>query len=111
MVFFPFWAWVWKVHKVAPYSTTVSKHVEEVISSRKKTLSSHLLAFFNNLPIKRESSQKHLGLFLDERLPFLEHIHEKIKKITKSINLLRKLNLILPGSSLSIIYKSFVNLI
>ena len=51
---------------------------------------------------------------LDEKLNFSEHVIEKLKKVTKSINLLRKLNLTLPRSSLSlslsllIIYKSFI---
>ena len=58
--------------------------------------------------IKRECVQKHLGVFLDEKLSFSEHINEKTKKVTKGINLLRKLNLSLPRSSLLIIYKSFI---
>ena len=45
---------------------------------------------------------------LDEKLNFSEHINEKPIKVTKSINLLRKLNLTLPCSSLLIIYKSFI---
>ena len=61
-----------------------------------------------NLPIDRKSTQKHLGLLLDEKLNFSEHINEKLKKVIKNINLLRKLNLTLPRSSLLIIYKSFI---
>ena len=45
---------------------------------------------------------------LDEKLNFSEHINEKLKKVTKSVNILRKLNLTLPRSSLLIIYKSFI---
>ena len=45
---------------------------------------------------------------LDEKLNFSEHINEKLKKVTKSINLLQKLNLTLPRFSLLIIYKSFI---
>ena len=45
---------------------------------------------------------------LDEKLNFSEHINEKLKQVTKSINLSRKLNLTLPRSSLLIIYKSFI---
>ena len=39
----------------------------------------------------------------------LEHIDENSKKVTKSINLLQKLNLILPPSVLLIIHESFVS--
>ena len=45
---------------------------------------------------------------LDEKLSFSERINEKLKKVTKSINLLRKLNLTSPRSPLLIIYKSFI---
>ena len=45
---------------------------------------------------------------LDENFDFSEDINEKLKKVTKSINLLRKVNLILPRSSLLITYKSFI---
>ena len=58
--------------------------------------------------MNRKSSQKHLGLLLDEKLNFSEHINGKLKKVTKSINLLRRLNLTLPRSSLLIIFKSFI---
>ena len=32
------------------------------------------------MPLKRKNTQKHLGLFLDAKLNFSEHINEKIKK-------------------------------
>ena len=70
----------------------------------------HPVVFFSNLPMNRKSTQKHLGLLLDEKLNFLEHINEKLKKVTKSFNLLRKLSLTLPRSSLLIIHKSFIRL-
>ena len=45
---------------------------------------------------------------LDKKLNFSEHINDELKKTTKSINLLRKLNLNLPRSSLLILCKSFI---
>ena len=62
----------------------------------------------NNTRIQRKSVQKHLGLFLDEKLSFLEHIDEKIKKVIVGVNLMRKLNLLLPRSSLLTVYKCFI---
>ena len=56
----------------------------------------------------RENIQKHLGLFLDSKLIFFDHINEKIKKATKGVNVIRKMNLLLPCSSRLTIYKSFV---
>ena len=81
----------------------VFKQAQEVIFSRKKNINNHPVVFFNNLPINRKSTQKHLGLLLDEKSNFSEHINEKLKKVTESINLLRKLNLTLPRSSLLLI--------
>ena len=57
--------------------------------------------------INRKSTQNYLGLLLNEKINFSEHINQKLKKVNKSINLLRKLNLTLPRCSLLIIYKSF----
>ena len=98
------WAYQWKMS----FNPDISKQAQEVIFSRKKTIMNQPVAHFNNLHIKRECVQKHLGVFLDEKLSFSEHINEKTKKVTKGINLLRKLNLSLPRSSLLIIYKSFI---
>ena len=100
------WAYLWKTS----FNPDVSKQVEEVIFSRKKSINNHPVVFFNNLSTNKKSNQKHLGLLLDKKLNFTEHINGKIKKVTKSINLLRKLNLILPRSSLLIIYKLFIRL-
>ena len=98
------WAYQWKMS----FNPDVSKQAQEVIFSRKKNIGNHPAVFFNNLPINRKSTKKHLGLLLDVKLNFSEHINGKLKKVTKSINLLRKLNLTLPRSSLLIIYKSFI---
>ena len=75
------------------FNLDVSKQVQEVIFCRQKNIGNHHAVFFNNLPINRKSTQKHLGLLLDEKLNFSEPFNEKLKKATKSINLLRKLNL------------------
>ena len=56
----------------------------------------------------RENIQRHLGLFHDSKLSFFDHINEKIKKASKEVNVIRKMNLLLPRSSLLAIYKSFV---
>ena len=45
---------------------------------------------------------------MDEKLHFSGHFKEKLKKLTKNISLLPKLNLTLSHSSLLIIYKSFI---
>ena len=90
----------WAYQSKLSFRPDVSKQAQELIFSRKKNISNHRAVFFNNLLINRKSTKKHLGLLLDEKLHFSEHIIEKLKKVTKSINLLRKLNLTLPRSCL-----------
>ena len=86
----------------------IAKQAREIIFSRKKIVTSHPSLYFNNAQIQRQSVQKLLGLFLDEKLSFLEHIDVKIKKATVGIYLMRKLNLLLPRSSLLTICKCFI---
>ena len=74
----------------------------------KKIPSNHSDIYFNNMQLKRNNTQKHVGLYLDVKLNFSEHINEKIKKAVKGINLTKKLSVTLPRSSLLTIYKSFV---
>ena len=47
------------------FNPGVFKQAQEVIFSREKNINNHPVAFFNNLPINRKSTEKHLGLLLD----------------------------------------------
>ena len=86
------------------FNPNVSKQTQEVLFSRKAITTNHITVYFNNVPLIRENFQKHQGLILDSKLYFFDHII----KPTKCINVIRKVNLSLPGSSLFTIYKSFV---
>ena len=75
----------------------------------KKNSSNHSDIYFNNMPLKRKNTLKHLGLYLDAKLNFSEHINEKIKKVVKGIiSVIKKLNVTLPCSFLLTICKSFI---
>ena len=50
------------------FNTDISKQVQEVIFSRKAVKISHLAVFFNNIPVARCSTHKHLDIYLDEKL-------------------------------------------
>ena len=63
---------------------------------------------FNGTKVKLANSQKHLGLILDSKLDFNEHIDNKINKCNKVIGIMKRLSLILSRKSLLTIYKSFV---
>ena len=69
---------------------------------------SHPQVFFNEVPIERSVSQKHLGLHLDQKLDFRKQIVEKISKTHKGISVIKKFYNILPRNTLLTIYKSFV---
>ena len=58
--------------------------------------------------VSQASSQKHLGLTLDNRLTFDEHLTNVSNKISKTIGLLRKLQNILPRPALLTPYKCFI---
>ena len=85
-----------------------TKQAQEIIFSRKKNATTHPSLFFNNSEIKLSSNQKHLGLTLDSKLSFNEHINDKIHQANKGVGLLRKVQTILPRNSLLTIYKSFI---
>ena len=65
-------------------------------------------AIFNNIPVVCSSCQKHLGIYLDEKLNFSHHIKEKISKANKGVGILRKLYNVKPRNFLMTIYKSFI---
>ena len=85
------WASQWKM----PFNLDGTKQAQEIIFSRKKNATTHPPLFFNNSEIKLSSNQKHLGLTLDSKLSFNEHINDKIHQANKGVGLLRKLQTIL----------------
>ena len=89
------------------FNPDVSKQTQEVVFSRKGITTNHATVYFNNDPVIWENFQKHIGLFLDSKLNFSDHINEKIKKVTKGINVITKMTRSLPQFSLLTIYKSF----
>ena len=98
------WAYQWKMS----FNPDPTKQAQEVIFSRKSQNQTHPSLFFNNSSVIQAPSQKHLGLFLDNRLDFQEHLKIVLNKVNKMIGLLRKLQNVLPRPSLLTIYKSFI---
>ena len=85
-----------------------SKQAQEVIFSRKIQKTCHSYIYFNNKSVKQVPSQKHLGMILDTKLNFQEHLKNILNKVNKTIRLLRKLQTILPRGPLLTICKSFI---
>ena len=83
-----------------------TKQTQEIIFSRKKNATTLPPLFFNNSEIKLSTNQKHLGLTLDSKLSFNEHINDKIHQANKGVGLLRKLQIFLSRNSLLFINRS-----
>jgi hypothetical protein len=75
------WAHQWKMK----FNPDITKQAIEVVFSCKyaKTKPIHPPLTFNNIPVARRASTKHLGIILDDRLSFSEHIKEAIIKAKK----------------------------
>ena len=90
------------------FNSDRTKQAQEILFSRKKNATTHPPLFFIDFGTKLSSNRKHLGLTLDSKLSFNEHINDKIHQANKGVGLLRKVQTILPRSSLLTRYKSFI---
>ena len=88
------------------FNPDISKQAQEVIFSRKLKKTPHPPLMFNSNLVNKASSQKHLGIILDESLSFEEHLKTISVKTNKTLYLLRKL--LLPRVVLITLYKSFI---
>ena len=85
-----------------------NKQAQEVIFSRIIKKTSQPPLNFNNNSVKQVQFQKHLGVYVDDKLDFREHFRYIFKMVNRTISLLRKLQNILPRAPLVTIYKSFI---
>ena len=87
------------------------KPAREVLFSRKRQIQNHPTLSLNNIQVERSTYHKHLGVILDEKLNFKEHINTAISKVNKGISLIKKLRHTLPRKSLLTIYKAFLRIL
>ena len=64
--------------------------------------------YFHNLVVEKVKNQKHLGLKLDKRLNFKEHLIDEFANVSKGIEMLKKLSNYPPCHSLVTLYKTFI---
>ena len=95
-------AFKWKMS----FNSDPSTQAHGVIFSRKIRKTCHPSIYFSNKSVKQITPQKHLGMILDNKLNFQEHLKNTLDKVDKTIELLRKLLNILPSGPLLTIYKS-----
>ena len=68
------------------FNTDISKQAQEVIFSKKNVNASHPILYFNRTPVISCSYQKHLGVYLDMKLSFHQHIKEIITKAKELVS-------------------------
>ena len=95
------WTYNWKML----FNPDSSKPAQEVLFSRKKKIQVHQTISLNNVQVERVSYQKHLGILLDEKLNFKQHIDSAVSKVNKGISVIKKLRYNLPRKSLVTIHK------
>ena len=98
------WAFNWKML----FNPDPTKPAQEVIFSKKKKTQTHPIISVNNIQVEKVPYQKHLGILLDEKLNFKQHVDSAILKMNKGISVIKKLRHSLPRKSLLTIYKAFL---
>ena len=86
------WAYNWKML----FNPDPCKSAHEMLFSRKKKFRIHATISLNN--IERASYQKHLGVLLDEKLNFKEHISNAILNINKCISVIKNSGAVCHGN-------------
>ena len=79
-----------------------------MLFSRKKKAQIYPTISFNNIQVERAPHHKHLGILLDEKLNFKQHIDTTILKINKGISVITRLRHSLQRKSLMTIYKAIL---
>ena len=95
------WALQWQMS----FNPDPTKSAEEIIFSHKRTRPVHPPLFFNNIEVKHVNDHKHLGLTLDSKLRFVNHISEKVSKALKGVGVIKYLSSCVPVKTLDKIYK------
>ena len=86
----------WTFQWIMIFNPNLTKQAQEVIFRRKIKKLLHPTLLFNNIPLNNSMFQKYLGLTLNIKLNFSEHIKYTTQKISKNMVLLRKFQSILP---------------
>ena len=98
------WVFQWKMN----FYPDPTKQTQGTIFSHKTKKLPHPPLVFNNANVTQSIYQKHLGIILDSKLTFENHINMVTTKISKTIGLLRKAPNLLPRTTLITTYKASV---
>ena len=87
------------------FNPDISKQAHDAIFSSEMPVSSHPPLTFNNIPVAQTNSPKHLGMQLDKKLNFEEHLKKVESKVNKTIGIICKLQNVLPRSTVLTFFK------
>ena len=99
---------MWAYQRKMPFNPELNKQAVEVLFAQKRLDSNHPPLFFNRSMVLKVDAHKHLGLILDSKLLFVNHINEKIKLAKQGIGVLKYLSQYLALKTLDQMYKMFV---
>ena len=86
------------------------KLAQEVLLSRKKKIQIYLTISLNNVQVEKAPHHKHLGILLDEKLNFQQHVGTTTLIINKGISIIKKLRHSWPRKTLITIYNMTIYL-
>ena len=95
------WTIQWKLN----FNPDPSKQAQEVIFSRNLQKTNHNQVCFNRNSVKQVPSQKHLGMYLETKLNFQEHLNKQGKQ---NYWIITETPSFLPHQSLVTAYKAFM---
>ena len=98
------WAEQWKM----VFNLDPTKQAQEVVFSKKRQEHFHRNLYFNKFVVEKVQIQKHLGLKLDKKLSFKEHLQDKFAKVSRGIGIFKKLSRFVLRHSLITLYESFI---
>jgi hypothetical protein len=98
------WANQWKMQ----FNPDITKQAIEIIFSSKYKKVVHPPLMFNGIPVARKDSTKHLGVILDSKLSFRNHIFEALEKAKNGLSLMKFLTKFLTREVLELTYKMHV---
>ena len=76
--------------------------------SRKLQKTNHNPVYFDQNSVQKLSCQKRLGIYVDTKLNFQEHLKTLLSKLNRTIRLVYKLLAFLPCQSLATVDKEFI---
>ena len=98
------WACQWKMD----FDPDPKKQATEVCFSHKILNNNPKLLSFNGSQVKTYERHNHLGVILNTKLTFKEHLENKIVNCTRIIDSIKKLSVLIPRTCLLTVYKAFV---